>query len=398
MKICMLTSIFPRYLGDHCGAGNTVYEMSKNLISVHGLDVKVVAPNDDKIPKFEVMNGIEVFRFSYFWPRQYQKLAYGAGIPANLRNYMSAKIQLIFFIINFFLRAFSVVRKSDIIHIQWLLNGIVGVTLSKIFHKPSVISVRRVVPSGKIMQKLIKIIAENSDYIIFNSSYTRDELLKFSTPKKYCIIPSTLNLQKFKSGKSTKLRRKINLPDDSLIILYIGYLIEKKGVCYLIEVMSDVIKKIKNVHLVIGGDGFEAEKLKKLVKKHRLDHSVTFLGWVDHNDLPDYYRDADLFVLPSIIDSKGETETLGMVLVEAMASGVPVIGSKVGGIPDVIKPNVGLLTEPKNPADIAQKLLHLLPNKTKRQKMGLAGVKWAHENFSWENISKHYLKVYQEII
>ena len=94
MKICMLTSIFPRFKGDHCGAGTTIYEMAKKLSSQHGLDMSVVAPNYYRIPKYEVMEGVKVYRFSYFFPRKLQKLAYDAGIPTNLRKFKLAKIQL----------------------------------------------------------------------------------------------------------------------------------------------------------------------------------------------------------------------------------------------------------------------------------------------------------------
>jgi len=393
----MLTSIFPRYKGDHCGAGNTIYEMVKNLTNNHGLDVSVVTPNYHKIPKYEILDGIEVFRFSYFLPRKFQRLAYDAGIPANLRRYKLAKLQVPLFIINFFLRALRQVYKADIIHVQWILNGIVGIPLAKIFNKSIVISVRRVVPSNKWMQRLIKYIVEHADYILFNSSYTKNELLKFATPKRHCIIPSTFDPDKFQKGVPGKLRKKIGLSDDTLIILYIGYLIEKKGVRYLINSIPEIVQKIKKVHIVIGGDGLEATSLKKQVSELGIENKVTFLGWVNHNDLPDYYCDADVFVLPSIIDSKGETETLGMVLVEAMASGTPVVGSNVGGIPDVITPEVGLLTEPKNSKDIADKVISLLLNEEKRKTMGQSAKKWAIENFSWESVSQKYLKIYHEL-
>ena len=133
------------------------------------------------------------------------------------------------------------------------------------------------------------------------------------------------------------------------------------------------------------------------VKKLAIEKKVHFIGWVNHDDLPDFYRDADIFVLPSIIDLKGETETLGMVLVEAMSCGLPVIGSKVGGIPDVVTPDVGLLAEPGNSTDLADKLLELLADKDKRERMGKKAEVWAREHFSWQTVSQIYLDIYQEV-
>lgn len=106
MKICMLTSIFHRFKGDYCGAGNAIFEMASKLALQHGLDISVIAPNYDRIPKYEVWDGIKVYRFSYFYPRKLQKLAYGAGIPTNLRQSTLARVQLPLFILNFFCELF----------------------------------------------------------------------------------------------------------------------------------------------------------------------------------------------------------------------------------------------------------------------------------------------------
>lgn len=398
MKTCTITSIFPRFKGDHCGAGTTIFDMSRNFHAGHGVDVSVVAPNYPEIKKYEEMEGLKVYRFSYFWPRKFQKLAYGAGMPTNMRRYKLAKIQVPLFVINFFLRAFNVARKSDIIHIHWILNGLIGVPLGMIFRKPMVLNVHRVVSSGKWMSVLIKFIVSRVDYIIFNSAYTRDELLKIAQPKAHCVIPCTIDPEKFKPGERGALRKKLGLSDDIRIIFYVGYLIEKKGIRYLIEAMPAILEKIPNAHLVLGGGGIDLEKLKAYAKELGLEKNVTFLDWVKNDQLPDYYRDADVFVLPSIIDSNGETETLGIVLLEAMACGTPVVGSNVGGIPDAVNPEAGFLAEPKNPASLAEKLILLLSDENKRKQMGEAATKWARTTFSWKNVSPKYMEIYDKVL
>lgn len=398
MKICMLTSIFPRFKGDHCGAGTTIYEMAKKLSSQHGLDMSVIAPNYYRIPKYEVMEGVKVYRFSYFFPRKFQKLAYDAGIPTNLRKFKLAKIQLPLFILNFFFRAFWRAKNADIVHIQWIENGIAGVPLGKLFRKPMLINVHRVVSSGRWMRLLIKYIVENVDYLIFNSSYTRDELLKVAQPKQYCVLPCTIDIDKFTPGKRGTLRKQLGFSEDKLIIFFVGYLIEKKGIRYLLDAMPNVLAKLPNVQLVLAGGGTDMEKLKQQAKDLNIEKHVTFLGWVKNDDLADYYRDADVFVLPSIIDSKGETETQGLVLAEAMACGTPVVGSNVGGIPDVITPEVGFLAEPKNSIDLADKIVMMLSDPETRKEMSQAGIRWAREHFSWQSVSRKYIEIYNEIL
>jgi len=398
MKICTLTSIFPRYIGDHCGAGTTIYDTSRNLKLRHGVDVSVVAPNHASYPKYEELEGIKVFRFFYFWPRKLQKLTYGAGMPTNMRKFKLAKIQLPLFILNFFLRAFNVARKNDLIHIHWILNGIVGVPLGIILRKPIVISVHRVVSSSKMMGRLIKFIVRHAEFLFFNSSYTQRELLKIITPKGHCIIPCTIDLQKFTPGPKGRIHRDLGLSADTKIILYVGYLIEKKGLPYLIQAVQQLVAQGHNVHLVLGGGGIALESLQALAQQLGLASHVTFLGWVKNAELPEYYRDADVFVLPSIIDSNGETETLGIVLLEALACGTPVVGSNVGGIPDVVHPEVGFLAEPKNPDDLAQKLERLLKDDALRAKMGARAIEWARNNFTWEKVSEKYMEVYERIL
>lgn len=398
MKICMLTSIFPRFKGDHCGAGTTIFEMAKKLSSQHGLDMSVVAPNYYRIPKYEVMEGVKVYRFSYFFPRKFQKLAYDAGIPTNLRKFKLAKIQLPLFVLNFFIRAFWRVKNADILHIQWILNGLAGVPLGKLFRKPMLINVHRVVSSGKWMRLLIKYIVENVDYLIFNSSYTRDELLKIAQPKNYCVLPCTIDIDKFTPGERGKLRSKLGFLGDTPVIFFVGYLIEKKGIRYLLDAMPQILAKLPNVHLVLAGGGTDLEKLQQQAKDLNIEKHVTFLGWVKNDDLADYYRDTDVFVLPSIVDSKGETETQGLVLAEAMACGAPVVGSNVGGIPDVIIPEVGFLAEPQNSEDLAAKIVMMLSDPEKRKKMSQAGIRWAQEHFSWQSVSRKYMEIYNEII
>ena len=105
-----------------------------------------------------------------------------------------------------------------------------------------------------------------------------------------------------------------------------------------------------------------------------------------------------MFVLPSIIDSKGETETQGLVLAEAMACGTPVVGSNVGGIPDVITPEVGFLAEPKNSIDLADKIVMMLSDPETRKKMSQSAIRWAREHFSWHSVSRKYIEIYNEIV
>ncbi|MDZ7398822.1 MAG: glycosyltransferase family 4 protein [candidate division KSB1 bacterium] len=194
------------------------------------------------------------------------------------------------------------------------------------------------------------------------------------------------------------MRKQFGWSDDTQIILFVGYLIEKKEIRYLLTAMPKIIAELPDAQLVLVGAGTELEQLKQQTKDLEIEDHVTFMGWVKNSDLPDYYLDADVFVLPSIVDSKGKTETQGVVLAEAMVCGCPVVGSNVGGIPDVITPEVGLLAEPKNSHDLAKKIVMILSDIETHKKMSQAAISWAREHFSWQSVSRKYLEIYNEIL
>ena len=128
------------------------------------------------------------------------------------------------------------------------------------------------------------------------------------------------------------------------------------------------------------------------------EKEVYFTGKVQANKTSDFFNMCDIFVLPSIIDSKGETETLGVVSMEAMACEKPVVASNVGGIPDVVDNDVGFLVEPGNPDDIAEKLLILLKDKKLREEKGKNGRKKVQTKFSSEVLVSNLIEIYKKCV
>ena len=160
--------------------------------------------------------------------------------------------------------------------------------------------------------------------------------------------------------------------------------------------MKDVIKVFPNAKLIIGGSGPEKDKLVKLCDDLDLKNNVIFVGYIDNADLPKYYASSDVFVLPSIETKGGDTEGLGVVLLEAMACGTPVIGSNIGGITDIIIDNkTGFLTQPENAENIAEKIIELLSNKGTRQMVSDNGLITIQENFSWDVVTNEFIETYQ---
>lgn len=181
-------------------------------------------------------------------------------------------------------------------------------------------------------------------------------------------------------------------------ILFVGRLIPWKGVKYLISAMEKVIKNIPDSCLVIIGDGPERSSLEELCKKLHLSDYCQFLGFVDQTDLFSYYQNSAVFVLSSIMYNS-QTEGLGVVLLEAMASGLPVIGSYVGGIPDIIQDGVnGLLVPPEDPDALSDAIIRVLTNPDIIIRYREEGKKTVTEQFSWTVVGERFIEVYYDFI
>jgi glycosyltransferase involved in cell wall biosynthesis len=183
-----------------------------------------------------------------------------------------------------------------------------------------------------------------------------------------------------------------------MVVFSLGMLVEKKGFRYLIEAISSVSEECP-VFFAIGGEGPERERLEHLIEEYRVASLIKLIGRVTTHDVPVLLKRADIFVLPSIVDSQGETETLGVVLLEALASGTPCIASRVGGIVDIVEDGVnGFLTKPGNSGELAQKILLLLRDENLRLSMGKAGRKKVATHYTWDINAKRTEDVYRLVV
>jgi len=384
MKICILSTMYPRYKND--SRGLMIEEYGKKLLK-EGIEVHVVAPSDENTKQYEVMDGIHVHRFNYFLPK-FQRLAYGGGIPFNLRTSWMARLQIPSFAFFFFIKLFLVSRKCDIIHAQHTPPAFLAVMARPFLRKPIVFTERRVLNKG-FMGLISKYTLKRVDYAIFNSSYTMNESFKIIKSKNASVVYNTLDVSKFKQKKVRKKNK---------VIFSMGLLVEKKGFEYLIMAMPKILEKNKDTKLIIAGEGQLEDKLKNLTKTLGIKDKVKFLGQIDSDKTGYYFNLCDVFVLPSIVDSKGETETLGVVLLEAMAYEKPVISSKVGGIADIVDEKSGILVKPKDVEGLARAVTNLLNNKSKAIKMGKEGRKKVLKEFTWTALRKKPLKIYNELL
>ena len=205
------------------------------------------------------------------------------------------------------------------------------------------------------------------------------------TQSQICVIQNGID---FEDIHNVQPHKSIEYPS----ILFVGGLSKVKGIDTLLNAVPIIRKKILNLCVYIAGSGPEEKKLKELVKELNIEENVNFLGYVSEIEKYSYYKSADVCVFPSIY------EPFGIVLLEAMACGKPVVASNVGGIPFVVEEGkTGLLFESGNVEDLADKIMTILKNEELREKMGEAGRERAKE-FTWDKIAERTVEVYKEIL
>jgi glycosyltransferase involved in cell wall biosynthesis len=176
-------------------------------------------------------------------------------------------------------------------------------------------------------------------------------------------------------------------------------MVEKKGVRYLIEAMPQVCQATPQATLTLVGDGPERPALEKLVQQLGLASKVRFTGSILNEHLKEHYAQADIFVAPSIRDRAGDTEALGVVILEAAASGTPIVATNVGGIPDiVVDGQTGLLAEPANPESLANAILRLHRNPALASKLAANARELVESRFSWESVVDRFDTLFRQLL
>jgi phosphatidylinositol alpha-mannosyltransferase len=207
-------------------------------------------------------------------------------------------------------------------------------------------------------------------------------------PSEYSIIPNGIDLDHF----SPDVRPIEKFNDCKLNILFLGRLEKRKGLIYLLRAYKEVKQEVQNCRLIIVGPGTRLRrKFEKYVRQNNLK-DVVFIGFVDYEDLPRYYKTADVYCAPAT-----GCESFGIVLLEAMAVGTPVIASNVEGYAGLIgHGKEGLLVPPKDDKELARALILLLKDEALRKGMGNKGVFKASE-YSWEDITRKLIDYYTEV-
>jgi|TARA_Y100000310_G_scaffold345860_1_gene471657 glycosyltransferase involved in cell wall biosynthesis len=397
-RILVLATTFPRWAND--STPRYVYDLSKRL--AYKFRMIVLAPHHYGAKKTETHGKLSVRRFSYFKPERLQKLCYDAGIIPNMKKSLLAKIQIFTLIFSEFFSSYNTLKNEKImmIHAHWMLpQGFIGVFLKKVFRVPLLVTVHGsdlFALKNIIFRNLQSLVLKNSNFVTVNSNAAKNELLKRfpDHSSKVKIIPMGVDINLFKKRNVKKPKKYAK----NKMLLFVGRLSDQKGLQYLIDSIADIIKFEPKAKLLVIGSGAYQKTLMQRVNDRNVEDYVEFLGSMPAVDISKYYNYCDVFVMPSLSIKTG-TESLGLSLLEAMSSGCAVVGTKVGGIPYVIKNQYnGLLVNQKDSRGLSKAVIHILKNKKESTRLGNNAIKSIIKNYSWDRVAKDFFRVYDYLL
>ncbi|HXK40862.1 MAG TPA: glycosyltransferase family 4 protein [Candidatus Paceibacterota bacterium] len=244
-----------------------------------------------------------------------------------------------------------------------------------------------------ILNWLRGLIIKRADVITVISNYLREYVNRTAKNKKIFLIPNGVDLNKFKVPDH-KLQITLLQGPNRQTIITVSRLVPKNRIGDLIKAFHILVSRFKlhDARLMIIGDGKQREELFNLVSELGLKDSVEFAGSVPNDKIQEYLSSASIFVRPSL------SEGLGSAFLEAMAAGLPVVATPVGGIPDFLKDGeTGLFCRVGEPEDIADKIAAILSDDDLRNKLIINGRKLVEEKYSWDKIASEFRNVYGSI-
>jgi glycosyltransferase involved in cell wall biosynthesis len=303
----------------------------------------------------------------------------------------------------------AVVAKNeiDLIHAHFAYpEGLVGLLAKKRTGKPLVVtchgqdiltepSVGYGLRLSKRVDALINKVLNSADAVITASQAAFDEVRKImNDDRKAHLIPNAVDIQRFNPRlNGSAIRRRLGIREESIVVFALRYHKPKYGLEYLIRAVPFVSSEREDVVFVVGGDGPLKPYHMRLASSLNVKQKVIFTGEIPRDDVPYYYAMSDIVVVPSL------QEAFGLVVSEAMACGKPVIGTKVGGIPEqIIDGYNGLLIEPKNPVQIAEKIMWLIDNPKEARRMGENGRKIVEEKFDMRKRIEKIISIYKMLL
>ena len=298
--------------------------------------------------------------------------------------------------------------RYDLIHSHYWISGLIGDMARRQWRCPHMITFHTLgmvknntagsenEPDLRIAHE--SLLVQEADAIVAPAQRERDNLIRFyrALERKIVIIPCGVNLKLFRPLDRTHSRRRLGIPPERRVVLFVGRFAVLKGVDALLKAAADLAQRISDLQLVlVGGDGPESaglQSLTRLAETLGLGDRVWFPGRVEQDRLPLYYSAADVLALPS------HYESFGLVVLEALACGTPVAATRIGAVETIIRPGInGTLIDDPGPAGVARGIARFFEHSSGRI-LDPYAVRATVGHCGWERVAAVMVRAYSELI
>lgn len=398
LRIAMASHAYPYLERTH--AGQFVHELASTLVDLgHEVHSVVPAPAQDCA---DVMDGVRLVFY-----RARDRVSYGRADNGYVR---SPKAAVALSLGRAVLRLCQVVEEHeiDVIHAHWAIPmGFVGALVKRATGTPLMITTHgrdvyvnpeagAIVPTLWYVRPFLKFALRQADSVIAVSRDCRHYAVEAGAPpERVTVIYNGVDTTRFfpREVNGTEIRSQLDVSPATRLILFVGSLTAYKGVDTLLRAMTEIVVAEPEAVAMIVGDGPEREALTAMRDALGLEDRVIFLGSVPNLELATYENGCDVFVLPS------RRESFGIAAVEAMACGKPVVGTRAGGLVEVIEDNkTGLLVEPDNVSQLAEAIVRVLTEQGLATRLGESALRKVESDFNWLEVARQTTSLYREVL
>jgi glycosyltransferase involved in cell wall biosynthesis len=405
MKICIVSHSYPFFPGDW--RSNFVASLAEAYADI-GNELIVFTPFfSGERRKIVELSKVKIIEYRYLPFESMHLIGYGKSMKNDIRISRLTVLLTPFLLIAGIIKLAGLLKrdKYDFIHCHWAVpNTLIALGARWLARSDAKIltsfpgSDVTVIRNTGLLGKVLAGIIAKSDYMSCNSSDLKEELVKSGIKPEnidYVIYGVNDDKIRFSATKRTAMRKKLGIENDTVLLLMVGRFIPKKGFSTAFRALKYILKKHKNVKLAIIGDGqLKNEYISILKKDHTVDNAI-FLGYVNNDELTDYYSACDVFLMPS---EKYPADGLNTVVPEAMACGRPIVASNVGGNDLVVFEGFnGFLHSEGDHEQLAVIVNRLIENERLRYELGKNSLELIQAKFNWKSIAQYYIGKYREL-
>ncbi len=392
MRILVLTSTFPRWSDDT--EPRFVYDLSLELSKEHTVDI--LAPHVRGSKVNEQLGPLTVHRFRYCIPA-WEQLAYGGGMLPNVRNKPVRLLLVPLYLLFQIVAIYRLLRRNsyDVIHAHWIIpqgfSAIIAACLSR--KKTPVVLTSHggdlFALKGRLLGKLKYWISHRCQHLTVVSSAMQEKAANMG-------LKSLSDISVIPMGTYTQDRFvPPACPASRQGILFVGRLVDKKGVEYLIRALPAISARFPQQYLSVVGDGPLLDELKELAQELGVTDSVRFLGGKPNEAIPSYLQRARVTVFPSVVAESGDQEGTPVAIMEALACACACVVCDYPGVRDIIRDGeTGLLAAQRSPDEIAAQVLRLLSDQELAESLGKQGRNHVVEHYDWQVVERQFSEVF----